>query len=298
MFRSFSQCLKWSLPFAACSNSDTTNRDEADDIWTSEGFAVSKDIGWLGEGNAHVLRLPGEAEENSGSVLVLDGKRDFHSYSSAIHKFSLSHATASSITPVRYVDEDVDPEAPVDSYSLPFKESWVQGFLDRFVNDAPVMDALRREFGIDGSECSIGRAEDLELLLVLRHASMAPSDFHTDICVKLMEFEDEDSDIDLDSLVGITVLTYPADHWDPRWQGHFELGSKESGVHARIAPLPNRSIIFNGCLHHRATNPSAFAAPLKRQKSITQSLSRSLGVGKKTFAVALQTTLRFSGLAL
>eukprot|EP00747_Dinoflagellata_sp_TGD_P094064 gnl/TRDRNA2_/TRDRNA2_165979_c0_seq2.p1 gnl/TRDRNA2_/TRDRNA2_165979_c0~~gnl/TRDRNA2_/TRDRNA2_165979_c0_seq2.p1 ORF type:complete len:168 (+),score=8.78 gnl/TRDRNA2_/TRDRNA2_165979_c0_seq2:62-505(+) len=99
---------------------------------------------------------------------------------------------------------------------------------------------------------------------------MEPDDWHFDWCEDEMSHDR-----------GVTLVTYPHDRWNPEWSGEFELLGPpnrlgNNDVVAKIAPLPNRAIIFDGCLMHRATNPSVGAAPIKDTILVSDSLREHL----------------------
>jgi hypothetical protein len=103
------------------------------------------------------------------------------------------------------------------------------------------------------------------LLIAAGSRDLARDDLHADGC-------------DTQSLDGgeyFTVLGYPHTQWEGAWGGHTEfvarrcgdkevtdaeLGARTPAV-LQVAPMPGRTVIFEGQLLHRATWPSAsFAA--------------------------------------
>lgn len=104
----------------------------------------------------------------------------------------------------------------------------------------------------------------LLLLLLYQCRDLARDDLHADGC---------DSRL-LDGGEYFTVLGYPHTTWDGRWGGHTEFVARRCGDKEmndadlaartlpvlRVAPLPHRTVVFEGQILHRATWPSdAFA---------------------------------------
>lgn len=99
------------------------------------------------------------------------------------------------------------------------------------------------------------------LLSLYQCRDLARDDLHADGC-------------DAQSLDGgeyFTVLGYPHTTWDSSWGGHTEFAARRCGdketqdaklaartpAVLRVAPLPNRTVVFEGQVLHRATWPSA-----------------------------------------
>jgi hypothetical protein len=99
------------------------------------------------------------------------------------------------------------------------------------------------------------------LRLLYQRRDLAKDDLHADGC-------------DTQSLDGgeyFTVLGYPHTAWDGSWGGHTEFAARRCGdketqdaelaAHTpavlRVAPLPHRTVVFEGQVLHRATWPSA-----------------------------------------
>eukprot|EP00929_Paragymnodinium_shiwhaense_P028697 TRINITY_DN16587_c1_g1_i4.p1 TRINITY_DN16587_c1_g1~~TRINITY_DN16587_c1_g1_i4.p1 ORF type:complete len:145 (+),score=14.67 TRINITY_DN16587_c1_g1_i4:625-1059(+) len=82
---------------------------------------------------------------------------------------------------------------------------------------------------------------------------MTPDAFHPDLCT---------GDQVPATHMGLSVILYPHDDWAVEWAGQFELQGPGWTPVARVSPIPNRTIIFDGCIRHRATNPSMSAAPV------------------------------------
>ncbi len=102
------------------------------------------------------------------------------------------------------------------------------------------------------------------------HADGCPTDSHlvadplwADTCV---------SD-DASCKLHLTVLSYPHNRWETNWGGHTEWAARKCGdpedvnrelgqatpAALRVAPMGDRTVVFNGGLLHRATHPEAHA---------------------------------------
>eukprot|EP00933_Yihiella_yeosuensis_P008293 TRINITY_DN113664_c0_g1_i1.p1 TRINITY_DN113664_c0_g1~~TRINITY_DN113664_c0_g1_i1.p1 ORF type:complete len:350 (+),score=47.64 TRINITY_DN113664_c0_g1_i1:129-1178(+) len=234
--------------------------------------SLSEDDQWKGSGRARLLSF----ELGSKSALVIDGRNDWHARSLLIHREEMS--TAENIFAMR-----ADSEKSTNAYAFPHKDKQ-PGILGRLTRDSAVQDAFLRVFGVDARRCAHGRSSMQEVFLIVQNFSMQPDEWHTDICEGL----DEEHQ-------GITVLTYPSDQWDLSWEGHFEFGNGAPNAVARLAPLENRSIIFDGCLQHRATNPTSTSAPLRSATRVSRTFSEEIGVGERAHWWHLSPSFDFRG---
>lgn len=235
-----------------------------EDLWTAADVTDKVDASWRGAGQVrHLSGTFSAAIASSRSALVLDGTSNWHSFSAQLHRSALYDSK-------QLMGLRADQGKPPNAYALAYKER-KGGLLDRFREDAAVQEILARIFGVKASGCKHGRARGEEVFLITQNATMLPDAFHSDIC-----------DNDVPDHRGITVLTYPHDTWRASWAGHFELGSEAGGPVAGIAPMQNRSIIFDGCIEHRATNPTASSAPLRDEVApISYHFRRVVGVGER-----------------
>ena len=120
------------------------------------------------------------------------------------------------------------------------------GLMEEFRRDAGIKDALARKFGVDSEECwLLSRGVGP----IIQNSSMKPDDWHADQCCP--------KDVGkIGREKGLTLLAYPHDRWDLKWRSHLELMGSDEEIAARLATIPNRSIIIDGCVFHRATNPT------------------------------------------
>ena len=105
---------------------------------------------------------------------------------------------------------------------------------------------LREEFGVSAEPCKLARG--LYATRVKRGAD-ADDEWHHDICKPAPD-------------IFLTVLAYPHDRgWKPEWQGHTEFARVDCAVEPppqtnrtppalRVAPMPNRTVIFGGRIFH------------------------------------------------
>lgn len=74
----------------------------------------------------------------------------------------------------------------------------------------------------------------------------------------------------------LTAIAYPHAEWSAEWGGHTEFvprlcdevatQPRPTSLSLRVAPLPNRTLVFDGALLHRATHPTARLAAERAQR--------------------------------
>jgi hypothetical protein len=141
-------------------------------------------------------------------------------------------------------------------------------------------DALREAFGIrhcehrDINNSLTGKRRHYETVTT---RDLAPDKFHADdeegTCGNMSSLERNTSE-QTEELEYITALSYGLHnhgHWLPAWDGHTEFAKARCGdpedlgnpaeaeLALRVAPLPHRTVVFEGMLLHRAAWPSRCA---------------------------------------
>mmetsp|Transcript_425 Transcript_425/g.1921 ORF Transcript_425/g.1921 Transcript_425/m.1921 type:complete len:237 (+) Transcript_425:288-998(+) len=144
------------------------------------------------------------------------------------------------------------------------------GLLHRFRRDPSLASPLASLFGVQVAGCTLAEGPNGNgLNVIVQNRTMRPDTFHPDLCDAPAGWAR--------GRRGLTLLTYPHDVWHPDWRGHLELAGPSSRAVARLAPLPNRSILFDACIWHRATNPAAAAAPLLEGIAVAPPFAVPLG---------------------
>eukprot|EP00747_Dinoflagellata_sp_TGD_P056811 gnl/TRDRNA2_/TRDRNA2_150298_c0_seq2.p1 gnl/TRDRNA2_/TRDRNA2_150298_c0~~gnl/TRDRNA2_/TRDRNA2_150298_c0_seq2.p1 ORF type:complete len:316 (-),score=20.13 gnl/TRDRNA2_/TRDRNA2_150298_c0_seq2:237-1184(-) len=201
----------------------------------------------------------GQDRSGRDKVLVVDGVSSWLEYGKGLH-----HNRITSDQNWRFKYADDLSKTPNCANCRDSHHGDTQLFKS-FKSDAEIRAIMQRHYGVNSSRCVFER--DPHVFHIVQNASMSPDTWHTDIC----------EDTVGKNWLGMTLITYPNDRWSPEWQGHFELAGPRQQTVARIAPLPNRSIIFPGCLVHRATNPLASASPVDSQMLVSTGFSNLLG---------------------
>ena len=132
-------------------------------------------------------------------------------------------------------------------------------------------DTLVEDFGVAKElPCKLARGL---YATKIHHGNAADDKYHHDIC-------------EADPHVFITVLSYPhANGWRAKWQGHTDFARVDCSVEPapytsrtppalRVAPMPNRTVIFSGRIYHTTSTPSAKAGKLSRRSDPRASRSR------------------------
>lgn len=197
------------------------------------------------------------------SVVLLDGigESPWYAYARRIHRQALTRCsewqeTRSSaflpVTAYSCADADVNTREGEKASKL----------LELFTRDLSVAAVLGDVYGMDASTCQHVREG---VLISVQHRNMTPDTFHPDLCT---------GDQVPATHKGITVVVYPHDQWDPTWGGQFELQGPTDEPVAMVSPLPNRSVVIDGCIRHRATNAAVSAAPVVRMMGAPKQLMR------------------------
>jgi len=208
------------------------------------------------------------AEEISRTVVIMDHtKRSrWYSYARKVYREFLVKCSS-------WQETRSSSWKPVTAYSCADPEINTQEgqkaskLLDKFRADPGVGSALRNLFSVDAHSCVYLRPG---ALLSLQRFNMTPDSFHPDLCT---------GDQVPSSHLGLTVLVYPHDRWDVAWGGDFELQGPSRTPVARVSPMANRTVIFDGCIRHRATNAHMTSEPILKASRISASL-RQLDANK------------------
>jgi len=223
------------------------------DAWVDSGgdFSFRPYPEWSLPGQARLLsgKFDGQWER---SALVLDGAPGgWHAAAGRMHRAALGACPS-------WYGVNAHPGEPVNAYRCDTTAyrglaKTAGAVLAAFREDAAIRALLPGVYGVDAQRCFFGRG--FGPLLVAQNRTMVPDSSHQDLCKR-----------SLNNVLGISVITYPHDAWDSTWRGHFEFvrdnGTSPGEPVARFSPQPDRTIIFDGCIWHRATNPLASAVPV------------------------------------
>eukprot|EP00927_Polykrikos_kofoidii_P044463 TRINITY_DN38420_c0_g1_i1.p1 TRINITY_DN38420_c0_g1~~TRINITY_DN38420_c0_g1_i1.p1 ORF type:complete len:360 (-),score=49.88 TRINITY_DN38420_c0_g1_i1:59-1138(-) len=200
------------------------------------------------------------------SAVVVDGGGKWWTYARLLHLAALKdcHTWA----PVRSYDLQGDVSAYVVSCDKwrSEKGTFSVGMLKRVKADESLVEVVEQVYGVDASSCAFGRGHKEGLLMPIQNYSMRPDSFHEDLCVH---------DSGNSNHRGLTLIVYPHDIWDAAWGGHTELAFGNRAL-AGIAPLHKRALIFDGCIEHRATNPTIASAPLRASAKVSRGLGQAV----------------------
>lgn len=194
-------------------------------------------------------KLHRSAQQDELTLFVIDGWSRSSQYAKKLHRRALTSCEEWSV--IGAIKEDDSPASAIACNDLEMthpERSTALEFLRLFGKDGGgVGHALEQAYGVDISACGLGK----EVVILAGHAEMPADSFHVDLC-----------DDGPPGYKGLTFLHYAHDAWDPSWMGHFEIAGRGDEAVAGFAPLPNRSIIIDGCMRHRATNPRPEVVPL------------------------------------
>mmetsp|Transcript_58566 Transcript_58566/g.181887 ORF Transcript_58566/g.181887 Transcript_58566/m.181887 type:complete len:302 (+) Transcript_58566:108-1013(+) len=253
---------------AEAGNEGRESIGEWGDTWVSSAHGVEAR-------HSEAWRTPGVAQVFTGkfdgrttrSVILLDGiASDWRSAAFTLHRRSLREC-------MLWGGLNAEPGMLYNSYRCELKSfkgggRLSHGVFDSFRKDEAVKALFAEVYGVDADRCVFGRG--FGPLLVVQNRTMVPDSAHEDICKPSVRH-----------MLGISVITYPHDDWGPQWLGHFEVLQAKGGEPRtpvlRFSPQPNRTVVFDGCIEHRATNPAAASAPLREGSPISPGLSRIVG---------------------
>eukprot|EP00928_Gymnodinium_smaydae_P081315 TRINITY_DN64863_c0_g1_i1.p1 TRINITY_DN64863_c0_g1~~TRINITY_DN64863_c0_g1_i1.p1 ORF type:complete len:267 (+),score=20.90 TRINITY_DN64863_c0_g1_i1:48-848(+) len=176
----------------------------------------------------------------------------------------------------KWEDMSVGPGDPVNSemcdYAREYGDSSANRMLKEFFDEYKAM--LHDVYNVT----SCIHKDPPRAYVTKTYLGLAPDDLHGDIdgedCLPVSTRKRTDP-------LFLTVLTYPHERWLAKWEGHTEFVDRDCTDPAqydrdlgrslpavlRIAPLPGRTIVFQGELLHRATQPTE-----KARKSVRRHL--------------------------
>ena len=154
---------------------------------------------------------------------------------------------------------------PPNCHQCMYDDAEGAAMLDAFLTQhGPALDSI---FGDDRSGwargCMLRRAYTIRL-----SRAFAPDGLHSDVpagrCGEALADRPG-------TPLFLTVIAYPVAEWTADWGGHTEFVPRlcdevatlprPTSISLRVAPLPNRTLVFDGSVLHRATHPTArFAA--------------------------------------
>ena len=168
---------------------------------------------------------------------------------------------------------------PVNAYKCEYPKAVGDGMLKAWWEKYG--ERLREAFGVvscehrsaennGGKQKAYATVGNRELELDDLHADGCPSDPH--IATDPLWAADCASDEGL-CKIHLTTLSYPHNRWEGSWGGHTEWAARKCGdpedvnrelgqktpAALRVAPVGDRTVVFNGGLLHRATHPEAHA---------------------------------------
>uniref|UniRef100_A0A7S4W4R7 Prolyl 4-hydroxylase alpha subunit Fe(2+) 2OG dioxygenase domain-containing protein n=1 Tax=Alexandrium monilatum TaxID=311494 RepID=A0A7S4W4R7_9DINO len=275
---------------ASAAGRDISGR-EGIDVPPDGGISVQADPHWRGAGRAHVVAgvfgASGARRHRATPVLVSDGADAWSAYSRRLHRGTLVGCEA-------WAPLSAIPGGRANSFKCAAPSVsraggvWAAGLLNLFQRAPALAEAAARLYGVEVGGCSFGE-DGHGLNVIVQNSTMHPDSFHPDLC--------EAPDGWARRWRGLTLLTYPHDAWETGWAGHLQLAGPRGRPVVRLAPLPNRSVLLDACIWHRATNPDHVAAPLRAGLAPSVALRRLLGIGRAKssfrfrswrFAVAMQ----------
>ena len=130
--------------------------------------------------------------------------------------------------------------------------------LGRFVLALCALALLQQPFAVLEAVLGAEHRRERKAFMTLLSRDLAADNLHADGC-------------DTSSLQGgeyFTIMAYPHARWESGWGGHTEFAARKCGdaevedaalgaatpAVLRVAPLPDRTVAFEGALLHRATD--------------------------------------------
>jgi hypothetical protein len=168
---------------------------------------------------------------------------------------------------------------PINTYKCDFPRPVGDQMLADFW--AQYGEHLREAFGVVSCEhrSKANRGGKAKHYATVGNRDLEPDDLHADGCPTDSHlagdplWADDCVSDDASCKVHLTVLSYPHNTWETSWGGHTEWAARRCGdpedvnrelgqatpAALRVAPVGDRTVVFNGGLLHRATHPEAHA---------------------------------------